>query len=776
MKDQICQHLQSLGVSPKNASRHANLIDKQIKSSGLEYVVKRYKSLSTALKSNLATGEYNIPDGWKTKRTAKGKTIIADGFIHKLLCAKSNSEIFQSNSIFKLHTLLSFPSDSRPSKAQMKKFNKAVLGDYIPEDADLYNDTMTEIADAIKEVMPGINKTPKISIKALRYLPKGTKTSPSYTRPDFKIHNGQEYKIETVSRTKIGYKSIEPFIASTEGDAFLRKHHKQSSQAILGDGPVRLSFAYKQERVPNIPIGIIGYIQEPSCKLRAVANVATVYQSLSEALKQKTKLIIENDKLPFCDTKDHNAGRLKAVAWLSEGRTVYGYDASSFTDTLPLTLQLKILTNLKEMGYIDEFDYDIFELCSKGSYYDPVFNRNITWKIGQPQGFGPSFNVATLTHVCIAMSCITSPSQKNLFSVIGDDILFADAALAKSYVMKMKLIGVDINLEKSLVSNSVSEFAGKIITEDGIVPSAKIKLLKHVDKMSKKDLRALSDTLVHRIKFYGPKAWLNMPKEYTEYAIKSILPEWAGGINFKYPGLSHEINFDALRLKSIKDDAEFYFAAVKTVDMATHLEWLTEFDAHLSDMYNYISPVMWSRFTGGSVGSTSSFNGMPKMAPIVGVVRNMLGRDSLTRIQITVANGRMAHQAHTIDSGRLKDLQSLLTATYLTEFMAYYLYQIQNQDCTKSVIIYDRKRVIYELKRELSPSQNDFLKYGIPLDYAKLYITADGYIKNEFLDALERQLGFKDVIPTPLDYNETMTNNTIRPQEGLNHAKYTNKR
>lgn len=48
--------------------------------------------------------------------------------------------------------------------------------------------------------------------------------------------------------------------------------------------------------------------------------------------------------------------------------------------------------------------------------------------------------------------------------MLGDDIVIANKAVADSYLMVMKLLGVDINLSKSLVSSSgVCEFAKKLM-------------------------------------------------------------------------------------------------------------------------------------------------------------------------------------------------------------------------------------------------------------------------------------------------------------------------
>jgi hypothetical protein len=745
---QICQHFQSLGISPKDADRHANLISKGIKANGPEWVVARYKALSAALKSNLINGKYNLPEGWATRQNSKGKTIVSDGFIHRLLMAKTQQDIFISNAVFRVHTLLNL---REISPKQKKKFDDAVLGELNVPDMDGYHRTIDEVANAVPAMVRGI-KVPQVNVIALRYLPMGNKSSPIYERPD-DIKSGSEYIVTNEKRTNILTKSVESFTASIEGHALLARFPDECSYAILGTGDVRLSHASKYPRLSGIPVGTIGYIQEPSCKMRTVASPALVYQALGESLKQRSKFIIES--IAQCDTRDHEVGRVKAQMWLWEGRTVFGFDASSFTDRLPLALQLEVMTKLENLGLISAFDKATFELVSNASYRDNKFNRLITWKVGQPQGFGPSFNIATLTHVAIVMSCISHQEQENLFSVIGDDILIADDALAQAYVNKMMLLGVDINLEKSLESDNIAEYAGKIITAEGVIPSAKIKFLESLHDMRPKDVMSLGDKLVAQLLFYGPKKWLNISPEYKDYAIKAILPEWAGGFGFKHPQITSKVNFDALREKSIKDDVEEYFTTYSRDDLGRYLKWLSQFDTLLMDQIPLISPAMWQRYTSGSVNKISSFNGMP-----------MHPKEGVPKVSGVSFKGREQKQY----KKSIAELNELL----VTDLLVQYLYQIQNPNQSRSVIIIDYKATMKKLTKELTHTQADFVKYGVPQDYVKFFVTAEGYIKKEFLDKLQEHDKLKTLIPTKLLDDEAY-GLTATSAKGLNHVKYINK-
>lgn len=85
-----------------------------------------------------------------------------------------------------------------------------------------------------------------------------------------------------------------------------------------------------------------------------------------------------------------------------------------------------------------------------------------------------------LTHhviVQIAASRVGIPSF-SAYALLGDDIVIADEAVAKSYHMIMtEILGVEINLSKSLVSSDSFEFAKRLVTMDGEVSAVGAKNL-----------------------------------------------------------------------------------------------------------------------------------------------------------------------------------------------------------------------------------------------------------------------------------------------------------
>jgi hypothetical protein len=85
-----------------------------------------------------------------------------------------------------------------------------------------------------------------------------------------------------------------------------------------------------------------------------------------------------------------------------------------------------------------------------------------------------------LTHHVIVQVAAMRVGQLSFssYALLGDDIVIADEAVAKSYHMIMtEILGVEINLSKSLVSSNSFEFAKRLVTMDGEVSAVGAKNL-----------------------------------------------------------------------------------------------------------------------------------------------------------------------------------------------------------------------------------------------------------------------------------------------------------
>jgi len=96
--------------------------------------------------------------------------------------------------------------------------------------------------------------------------------------------------------------------------------------------------------------------------------------------------------------------------------------------------------------------------------------REYKYAVGQPMGAYSSWAMLALSHHIIvqvaAMNC--DKFSFKAYAILGDDIVIADDAVAAEYLSLMKLLGLEINLGKSLISKDFCEFAKRWIGPSGL--------------------------------------------------------------------------------------------------------------------------------------------------------------------------------------------------------------------------------------------------------------------------------------------------------------------
>lgn len=83
------------------------------------------------------------------------------------------------------------------------------------------------------------------------------------------------------------------------------------------------------------------------------------------------------------------------------------------------------------------------------------------YAVGQPMGAYSSWAMLALTHHTIVKLAALRVGISNFtdYCVLGDDVVIANDLVASEYYNLMKLLGVSINLSKSVQSKDFAEFA-----------------------------------------------------------------------------------------------------------------------------------------------------------------------------------------------------------------------------------------------------------------------------------------------------------------------------
>lgn len=269
---------------------------------------------------------------------------------------------------------------------------------------------------------------------------------------------------------------------------------------------------------PN-SVGKIGIIQEAGYKLRAVANPARVYQ---QALKPLGDLLYgilrelpwdctHNQSYPFQELKDA----------LSCNRTVFSVDLSGATDYFPLDLQISVLRKIVPIQ-----DYvDLFYILSRAPWR--YKNDMIAWKKGQPLGLYPSFASFALTHGLLLYS-LNGYKHHGDFYVLGDDVVILDPMLYQNYRDVLNELGCPVSEHKTITSNKLCEFGGKIILPNEVLPQLKWK-------------NPSDDSFLDVVRNLGIRSLKLLRPRQRAVALKvALLPDFLGGLGFNPDGLSLE--------------------------------------------------------------------------------------------------------------------------------------------------------------------------------------------------------------------------------------------
>lgn len=318
--------------------------------------------------------------------------------------------------------------------------------------------------------------------------------------------------------------------------------------SLFPDDPKLVNMGRRRSDIPcpSTFVGRIGFIQEKGGKLRAVANPYRVHQASLSKLGNALFDFLRTS-CPWDCTFDQTRGVQRVVENLKKGTIVHTIDLSDATNQFPLTVQYDTIKRLLTSptmtfkgpadGYTPNEEImqtlNLFLDVSRAKWNVPRrpdlkdFGQpfKISWKKGQPLGLYPSFAVFAVVHGLLIRSIELDLGLDNCFVVLGDDVAIFDQELARHYRNHLRKLGCPISEIKSLTSNVVSEFAGRIICKEGPLPIEKWKEWNHKDAISS-------------VRQYGLKGLTLVPRKYrTDVKIFSSIPEPVG-LGYNPEGLS----------------------------------------------------------------------------------------------------------------------------------------------------------------------------------------------------------------------------------------------
>jgi hypothetical protein len=520
--DLACQHLKSVGY--KDPSKASSFIAKLLKNNGQKFVIDYISNVADSVRNTLITGEYIIPHGIRTRRyLLKDGTRVkvpAEAWIKSALnsakYAYDNSLPLDHKVVKKVHAVINlkhvFMFDS-VQPHHIDKFNNALMqptfikwggtGNINPRKDYIIRRRLQEASlqevhvDSLYSYFVTDKKSPIFNYSGKRDFenlihPIITVESKDPRSRDFTpivfLYNRSSLRgkelIKSLLPTLLHYKGIREFGYLTNRALKAVSKKNISSMEFVGD-----------VNLPQLS-GKISHIMESGGKDRAVAQPFLSLQIVFEPLKRILKNMQKAD--PYIYTYDQDQGVKVAQECLRNGDTLYCYDATSFTDKFPLSYQIHILNKYNLGPWAD-----LIKAYSEGNFYDPVQRCTVFYQQGQSQGLGPSFALATLSHSEMVQSLYRSiygrryerVLQRRPYGVVGDDIFISDESVAIAYDDIMANWGVEINKQKSVISDRYGEFCGVLFDKSSQVPAYKPK-----------EWRLSHDSLSSSINYYG-KSW-----------------------------------------------------------------------------------------------------------------------------------------------------------------------------------------------------------------------------------------------------------------------------
>jgi hypothetical protein len=269
-------------------------------------------------------------------------------------------------------------------------------------------------------------------------------------------------------------------------------------------------------------MGHITVLQEKGYKARVIAMPIAGIQVALQPLHHALAVVLK--RLRADCTHNQQEGVAFAKDALLAGKTVHAVDLSSATDNFPLAYQLELL---KSLGY--EHVREFQQICR--SKWTSDFG-DLTYTKGQPMGMYGSFSLFALAHHSLLIGIEGRLGVNNTYRILGDDIIISDSRVHQVYLAALKKMDIPVSMDKCLDSDLLTEFAGKLITPYGVLPTVKVPTNSSnvIGVQSFINYARVTGSLNHIT---------SVPKKYREFASHlASLPDRFGGAGINPEGLS----------------------------------------------------------------------------------------------------------------------------------------------------------------------------------------------------------------------------------------------
>jgi len=564
LKDTLCHQLSSTGLRQQDVYNIIRDVELWTEKSGPEWTVGRLKSLKNEFVTRLGGEPVLAP--W-VSRSRDGLPKGSWGRLVSL--SKSRKGIQKRLSALMVYADLRAPHGGRATPAQERKFFSAVESiDPLEESQDIprrwvqiwhraQNSPTGPRAQYVKfREASRINPTLLLPVSDSRRAPVIPGPAPLLPPSPWQVGFVDKRVLGRSPRTvrESDISAWFPSAARSEAANKLRSAHPGFDQFVatldnirtggnLLSEKIRGDLRYKRWATSGFPVervdltgdivGTVSFLQEPGYKLRSVANPNRLVQGYLRPLQ--TYLFSVLSEIDSDCTYDQEKGIARVQQWMRDGETVGSVDLSSATDRFPLTLihasWCSQWSGDSETSRLLRADWQLFLDVSRGEWSLPKAygDRTVRWTNGQPLGLGPSFAAFAYAHHAMVRNLGVSPED---YVILGDDIVLKGKHNTEAYIDLMTGIGCEISHHKTVISSSVAEFAGRVITPSAVYTQPK--------------WRVPSDrSFLDWMRNMGPSGLFALRPRQREVAAQLMeVPEELGGLGLNPNGIPYGVRYE----------------------------------------------------------------------------------------------------------------------------------------------------------------------------------------------------------------------------------------
>jgi hypothetical protein len=441
----VKQHIFLAGGTHRMAFQLTNEIINWVTNNGPRYAVKRLKQLKLALIHKWA-GDRDWGTHAPWFKRSKDKKGLYGPFRHLFKSNPSSAHIRYALSVCGVQYFFTFGDETLEEEKEV-----------VENITNPYTGTIPE--DKIQEVVDKV------------YIPywsgKRIKNPSTVIKPDFTGLTTAKPESKTILMNPEG--APNPWLSSlvwTSLQSFPHDH-------LLDTTGIKTS----PLRPYSGPVGNLAFLKEGGFKLRMVCVPHSEVQVVLMPLHRKLQEFL-NGFSEDC-TLNQEKGALWCRSQLRKGKTLHSVDLKSATDRLPRKLQYALAL---DAGLSPRW-VQVFE--SLVSFGFSVHNDHVHYAVGQPMGFAGSFPfLALCQHGLVRLAAANLRiSAQGQYVVLGDDVVISNDSLHLEYRRLLKAFGVPVSEHKCISSNRLAEFAGYVITSQGIYKGTKMATQINLDRL-----------------------------------------------------------------------------------------------------------------------------------------------------------------------------------------------------------------------------------------------------------------------------------------------------